>query len=465
MASISSVSALRGALVSFKDDPFAVGDQQAMYYESDGLVIMQDGKITAVGDYASLKHMLQGVQPTHYRDALILPGFIDTHVHYPQTQIIGAYGAQLIEWLNKYTFVAEQQFADEDHARAVADVFLQESLRCGTTTASVYCTVHPASADAFFSAAAGRRMRMIAGKVLMDRNAPAALTDTAQSGYDDSLALINKWHGQGRLSYAITPRFAPTSTPEQLEAAGALWQRHPDTYLQTHISENPSEVEWVRQLYPQCAGYLDVYSNYGLVGPRAVFGHAVHLTEDEWLHLGESGSAVAHCPTSNAFLGSGLFDFARALQPEAPAPAVRTGLATDVGGGTSLSMLRTMGEAYKIGQFGRYSLSAPKAFYLATRGAAHALYLDDKIGSIAPGMEADLLVLDLKSTPLIDFRMKHCNDLDEALFVQMTLGDDRATRAVYVDGQLAYSSSTGLASPLPSSAVDPLQTHQTQETS
>lgn len=427
-------TALRAATLSFRDDPFIVGDQAAMRYEADGLVLIEDGKITACGAYDELKNRIASHSIVRYIDALILPGFIDTHVHYPQTQIIGSYGKQLIDWLNKYTFVAEQQFADAGHAQRVSEFFLQECLRRGTTTAAVYCTVHPTSVDAFFSAAAQRNMRMIAGKVLMDRNAPDALMDTVQSGYDDSDALIDRWHGKDRLSYAITPRFAPTSTPAQLEAAGALWQKHPGAYLQTHISENRSEVDWVKKLFPERANYLDVYAHYGLTGPRSIFGHAIHLQESEWRHLAASGSAISHCPTSNAFLGSGLFDFARATQPPSP---VRLGLATDVGGGTSLSMLQTMNEAYKIAQFGHFSLSAPKAFYLATRGAARALYLDDKIGSIAPGMDADLLVLDLKSTPLIDFRMRHCDSFEEALFVQMIMGDDRAIKAVYIAGEPA----------------------------
>lgn len=430
--------ALRGPTLTFTDDPFQVGDQAAMRYESDGLVIIEGGKIAAAGSYQSLRTQLRSHTLVHYPDALILPGFIDTHVHYPQTQIIGAYGKQLIEWLNKYTFVAEQQFASAEHSAAVADIFLQECLRAGTTTAAVYCTVHPESVDAFFTAAQQRGTRMIAGKVLMDRNAPPALTDTAQRGYDESEALISRWHGKDRLSYAVTPRFAPTSTPAQLEAASALWKKHAGTYMQTHLAETLQENEWVKSLFPERANYLDVYAHYGLTGPRSIFGHSLHLSENEWRHLADTGSAVAHCPSSNGFLGSGLFDFARAREPHAPQHPVRTGLATDVGGGTTLSMLKTMGEAYKIGQFGGYSLSAPKAFYLATRGAAQALYLEDKIGSIEPGMDADLLVLNLKSTPLIDFRMKHCNTLEEALFVQMIMGDDRATEAVYVAGQLAY---------------------------
>jgi len=434
----AAATALRGPTLSFVDDPFTVGDEAAMRYEPDGLIIMQDGIITAFGNHAQLHDQVSPDNITHYLDALILPGFIDCHVHYPQTQIIGAYGAQLIDWLNEYTFVAEQQFSDADHARAVSRVFLDQCLRSGTTSAAVYCTVHPESVEAFFEIASEYGMRMIAGKVLMDRNAPAALTDTAQSGYDDSLALIERWHGKGRLHYAITPRFAPTSTPAQLEAANALWQRHSDVHMQTHLSENQAELEWVRQLFPQHKDYLDVYDHYGLTGPRSIFGHAIHLSEREWQRLSETGSALAHCPTSNTFLGSGLFDFGRAKQPPPPNRPQLVGLATDVGGGTSLSMLQTMGEAYKVGQLGGHSLSAAKLLYLATRGAAQALYLDDKIGSIDVGLDADLVVLDPKSTPLIDFRMKHCQDINEALFVQMTMADDRATQAVYIAGRLAY---------------------------
>jgi guanine deaminase len=440
MTSPSGHFALRGPTLTFVDDPFQTCDEAAIRYESDGLIIIKSGKVVAAGDYRSLKPQLGACRPVHYPDSLILPGFIDAHVHYPQTQMIGGYGAQLIDWLNKYTFVTEQQFGNPGHATAVADIFLNECLRAGTTTAAVYCTVHPESVEALFQAAFKRHMRMIAGKVLMDRNAPVALLDASvRSGYDQSVALIAKWHGKGRLSYAVTPRFAPTSTPAQLEATGVLWKAHPGTYMQTHLAETLEENEWVKSLFPDRANYLDVYTHYGLTGPRAVFGHALHLQEDEWLHLEASGSAITHCPSSNGFLGSGLFDFARARQPQPPARAIRTGLATDVGGGTTLSMLKTMGEAYKIGQLGHYSLSAPKAFYLATRGAAQSLYLEDKIGSIAPGMDADLLVLDMKSTPLIDFRMQHCDTLAEALFVQMTMADDRATRAVYVAGELAYS--------------------------
>jgi len=438
MMATSGRFALRGAFISFSDNPFTAGDGQALQHESDGLIIVDQGHIEYAGSYMGGQDLLQGCTVTHYRNSLICPGFIDTHVHYPQLQIIGAYGAQLIDWLNTYTFVAEQQFADGDHARHVAEVFLTELLRNGTTTAAVYCTVHPGSAQAFFQASHQRGLRMIAGKVLMDRNAPDALLDTAQSGYDDSLALLEQWHGKGRLGYAITPRFAPTSSPAQLEAAGALWKKFPQAYMQTHLSENLDEIAWVKSLYPDREGYLDVYEHYGLTGPRALFGHSVHLDEAEWQHLAASGSAISHCPTSNMFLGSGLFNFRRALTGQ-DGPAVRTGLATDVGGGTSLSMLKSISESYKAGQLNGFSLSAVKAFYMATRGAAQALYLDDRIGSIEKGYEADLVVLDLESTPLLKFRSQYCNSVEELMFVHMTLGDDRATRAVYSNGQLQYT--------------------------
>ncbi|MEQ1519352.1 MAG: guanine deaminase, partial [Usitatibacteraceae bacterium] len=395
-----------------------------------------DGQIKAFGAYASLKDSIDADTPvTTYTDSLILPGFIDLHVHYPQTQIIGAYGKQLIDWLNRYTFVAEQQFADIEHAREVSKLFLDECLRVGTTTAMVYGTVHAHSVDVFFAEAERRGLRMIAGKVMMDRNAPAALLDTAQTGYDQSKALIEKWQGVGRLGYAITPRFAPTSTPAQLEAAGALWREFPQVHMQTHISENTDEVAWVHELFPGRCDYLDVYEHYGLVAKRAVFGHGIHLGESEWQRLHDADAAVAHCPTSNEFLGSGLFRFDTAKNK---ARAVRVGLGTDVGAGTCLSPLRTMGEAYKIGELCGNSLCAADAYFLATRGAAESLHLEDKIGSIAPGLEADLVVLDLKSTPLIEFRMKFCKSIDEVLAVQMTMADDRATRAVYIAGELAF---------------------------
>ena len=426
--------ALRGPALTFTGDPFVDGVEATMRYESDAIVAMAGGKISHFGPAGTVKSALPpGTHIYEYgRDSLILPGFIDCHVHYPQTQIIGAYGEQLLDWLEKYTFVAEQQFAEVAHARAVANVFLDECLRNGTTTVASFCTVHAHSVDAFFEAAAQRGMRTIAGKCLMDRNAPEALRDTAQRGYDESKALIARWHGKGRASYAITPRFAPTSTPEQMELAGALWKEHPGTYLQSHVSENRDEVAYARSIYPERDGYLDIYDHYGQLGPRAIYGHGIWLTEAELSRMHESGTAIAHCPTSNMFLGSGLFDLRKAKQKERP---VRVGLATDVGAGTSLSMLQTMGAAYKIAQLGGGSLSAALAFYLATRGAAQALYLEDKIGSIAVGMEADLIVLNMKSTPLIEFRMNRCESLEDTLFVQMTMADERAVAVRYLNGR------------------------------
>jgi guanine deaminase len=432
-----NAKALRGPALTFSDDPFLVGVERAMRYESDALIVIEDASIRAFGPYDRTKESLPAGAPVarYGDDSLILPGFVDVHVHYPQTQIIGAYGKQLIDWLNKYTFVAEQQFSNKDHARTVAQVFLRECLRAGTTTAMVYCTVYPASVDAFFEESEKLGTRMIAGKIMMDRNAPDALTDTPKRGYDESKELIRRWHGRGRQLYCVTPRFAPTSTPEQMEMTGSLWKESPGTYLQSHVSENRGEVAWVKELYPDRKGYLDTYDHYGQLGPRAVYGHGIWLDEAELQRCHETGTAIAHCPTSNLFLGSGLFKVNEAKRSDRP---VRVGLATDLGAGTSFSQLATMNEAYKVAQLNGYSLSAPHAYYLATRGAAHALYLDDKIGSIAPGLEADLVVLDLKSTPLIDFRMKHCRDVDEALFIQLIMGDDRATRATYVAGELRY---------------------------
>lgn len=429
-------AAIRGPALTFTGDPFESGVDATMRYESDAIVAMAGGRITHFGPASAVKAQLP--RDTHIKeygpDALILPGFIDCHVHYPQMQIVGSYGEQLLDWLDKYTFVAEQQFSEVAHAKLVAGLFLDECLRNGTTTVASFCTVHAHSVDAFFEAAAARGMRTIAGKCLMDRNAPVKLLDSAQRGYDESKMLIKRWHGKGRASYAITPRYAPSSTPEQMESAGVLWKEHPGTYLQSHISENRDEVEFAHRTYPNRDGYLDIYDHYGQLGPRAIYGHGIWLTEAELHRMHETGTAIAHCPTSNMFLGSGLFDLRKAKQKDR---SVRVGLATDVGAGTSLSMLKTMGAAYEVAQLGGGQLSAAHAFYLATRGAAHALYLEDKIGSLAVGMEADVIVLGMKSTPLIEFRMKHVNSIDEALFVQMTMGDERAIAARYIAGKAA----------------------------
>jgi guanine deaminase len=431
---------IRGPVLTYTGDPFKSGLDHTMVYESDGIVVIANGLITHFGPADRIRPQLPpGTQIKDYgKDSLISAGFIDSHVHFPQTCMIAAYGEQLLNWINKYAFPTELKYSDKEFARSVAKVFLQENLRNGITCGCIYCTVYPQSVDALFEEAEKLGMRLAAGKVLMDRNAPEQLLDTPKTGYDESKALIKKWHNRGRLLYAITPRCAPTSTREQLEATGALCKEHPECYMQTHVSENKGEVAWAKELFPERVGYLDIYDRYSLCRPRAVFGHGIHLTDDEMQVMHRTGSAIAHCPTSNFFLGSGFFNIQRAIQKERP---VRVGLGTDLGAGTSFSILATLNEAYKAAQLNSYALSACHAYYVATRGTAHAMYLEDKIGSIAPGMEADLIVLDMKSTPIIGYRMQFANDFEEALFIQMTLGDDRAVQATYVAGELKYNRS------------------------
>ncbi len=424
--------ALRGRLLSFTDDPATAGAAAYSYIE-DGLVLIEGGEIAAVGEASELlARVPQGAAVDHYPENLILPGFIDAHIHYPQTQVIASYGAQLMDWLERYAFAEELRFADPEHAARVAGFFLDELARNGTTTAAVYGTVHAGAAEAFFAESHRRNTRMIAGKVLMDRNAPQGLLDTAETGYAESKALIARWHGKGRQLYAVTPRFAITSSEAQLEAAGTLLREHPDCYLQTHLSENHREIEAVRRLFPWAESYTAVYDRYGLLGPRALLGHCIHLDEGERRLLSESGSVAVFCPTSNLFIGSGLFDLARAHDPAAP---LRVALATDVGGGTSYSMLQTLAEGYKVLQLQGQNLPALLGFYWLTLGNARALGLDDRIGALAPGREADIVVLDARATPAMAHRAERLASLEEELFLLMTLGDDRAVRATYVAGR------------------------------
>ncbi len=427
---------LRGTVVSVRDDPFLHPAGQCLVVHEDGLVVIEGGTIAAVGPYAATREALpEGAPLVHYPDALITAGFIDTHVHYPQLGMIGAYGEQLLQWLERYTFPTEMAFADRAHADRVARLFLQELLRAGTTTAAVYCTVHPQSVDAFFTESARLNTCMVAGKVLMDRNAPAALRDTAQTGYDESKALIGRWHGRGRQHYGVTPRFAATSTPAQLEAAGALLDEYDGLFVQTHLSENLAEIAWVRDLFPARANYLDVYAQAGLVRERAIFGHGIHLSEDEFCLCHARGAALAHCPTSNLFLGSGLFRLFDALDPRRP---VRVGLGSDIGAGTTLSPLATLGAAYKVAALNGTRLDAVQALSLATRGGARALHMEDRLGQVAPGFDADLCVLDPAATPLLRFRRETCTSMEDLLFVLMTIGDERVVRATYVAGQMLY---------------------------
>ena len=431
----AAVHAIRGRLVWFEDDPRMAGSAACREVE-DGVVVVEDGLIRAVGEAAALLPDLPaGTAVADHRGCLVLPGLIDTHIHYPQTRVIASYGAQLLEWLQKYTFVEEQRFRDPAHATAVAQFFLDELARNGTTTAVVYCTVHPESAEAFFTEAAARRLRMIAGKVMMDRNAPERLRDTPEQGYAESKALIEHWHGRGRLGYAVTPRFAVTSSEEQLEAAGALLAEHAGVWMQTHLAENQDEIEAVAAFFPKAKDYTDVYDRFGLLGERSLFGHCIHLAERELQRLADSRSVAVFCPTSNLFIGSGLFDMAALRDARRP---VRVGLATDVGGGTSYSMLRTAAEAYKVMQLKGLNWPALDAFYLMTLGNARALGLEGRIGTLAAGMEADLVVLDPAATPAMAHRLEIIQgDLAETLFLLMTLGDDRAVRACYVLGEPA----------------------------
>lgn len=426
--------AIRGRLLWFEADPAVVGERESLRYVEDGLVILRDGHIDQVGAAAELMETLpRDGRVADYRPNLVLPGFIDPHLHMPQTQVIASYGAELLDWLANYTFVEEQRYVDRSVAEAGSRFLLDELLRCGTTTAAVYCTVHPQSVDAFFSEAEQRNMRMVAGKVMMDRGAPEALTDTPERSYEESEALISRWHARGRLAYAITPRFAVTSTEAQLEAAGALAAAHPDMHVQTHLSENDAEIAFVRKAFPWAKDYTQVYERYGLVRRKALFGHCIHLEGRERDALSDGGASAVFCPTSNLFLGSGLYDFAGMRKA-----GVVTALATDIGGGTSYSMLVTASEAYKALALRGQKLPALQAFHMMTRGNAEAMGLGDKIGRLKPGMEADLTVLDSRATSAMRQRMARAETLAEELFVLMMMGDDRAIAATYVMGKPAY---------------------------
>lgn len=427
---------IRGRIVSFLRRPSGQGDRDAVRILDDGLVVVEGGRILAVEPAGALDALRQaGDVVDDFSGRIVMPGLIDTHIHFPQTRVIASYGAQLLEWLEKYTFPTELKYADRNHAEVGAAFFLDELARNGTTTAVVYGSVHASAIDAFFEASAARDSLMLAGKTMMDRNAPPGLTDTAESGARDTETLIGRWHRKGRQRVVITPRFAITSTPEQLAASGALLAAHPDCLLQTHMSENRAEIETVRRLYPERGGYLDVYDHYGLLSPRTLLGHCIHLRPDEIARMSETGVVAVFCPTSNLFIGSGLFDHDGLERGTRP---VRLGLATDVGGGTSYSMLQTAAEAYKILQLQGQKLSALAAFDQMTRANAAAIGESGRIGRLEPGLDADIVVLDPAATPAMAHRMEAVDgDLEETLFVLMTMGDDRAVAATYIAGRRA----------------------------
>jgi guanine deaminase len=437
---------IKGFRASFLDaiaDPFYAPEADCVRYFSDGLLVVEHGKVKDLGNYEELKSQYTDIPITHFPDRLIVSGFIDTHIHFPQTEMIASYGEQLLEWLSTYTFPTERKFADRNYALEIASLFLDELLRNGTTTALVFTSVFPQSTDAFFEEAQRRNLRMIAGKVMMDRHAPEFLQDTATSSYIETKQLIEKWHKRDRLLYAVTPRFAITSTSEQLSNAGKLLAEFPDVYLHTHLSENVKEVESVAELFPESEGYLDVYDRAGLVGERSIFAHGVQLSDREFARLAEAKSAIAFCPTSNLFLGSGLFKLEKAKSLETP---VKVGLGTDVGAGTSFSILRTASGAYQVAQLRSQKLSAFQTLFLATLGGARALCLDDKLGNFEIGKEADFVVLNLRSTPIMALRNKLTDqtipqtlgEISDQLFATMIMGDDRAIAATYIMGELAH---------------------------
>ncbi|HEY0685933.1 MAG TPA: guanine deaminase [Steroidobacter sp.] len=435
MAHTGELSAHRAAVLQFRSDPGESDSPDAYEYWPDGLLIVSGEHVERVGPASELIGTLPaGVCVHEHHDALILPGFIDTHIHYPQTDVIAAAGRDLLDWLEHYTFPAERRFDNEAHAKSSAEFFLDELARNGTTTAQVLGTVHKLATDVFFEAAAKRGIRMIAGKLLMDRNCPEYLRDTPADGERDTRELIEKWHGQGRLHYAITPRFAPTSSNEQLASAGRIARDHPDVFIHSHLAENVDEVAWVHRLFPEARSYLDVYDRFGLLRERATYAHCIHLDAADRQRMASAGSSAAFCPTSNFYLGSGLFDIAAA-----DAAALQFALATDVGGGTSFSMLRTMAEAYKVTQLLGQRLSPLRMFYLATLGGARVLGLHDRIGQLSPGAEADFVVLDPHVTPLMSRRFKQCATLAERLLLFATLGDERNVVGTYIVGKRVHA--------------------------
>jgi guanine deaminase len=432
---MTNVKAIRGAILHFLHHPRSYDDTASYQYIEDGLIVIEDGHIKAVDETDKILAKLPfGTKIVDYKNHLLMPGFIDLHIHYAQTEMIASYGKHLLEWLDNYVFPAERKYGDPVYAKENAEFFCHELLRNGTTTAVVYSTVHAVAAEILFQEAQKLNMCLVSGKTMMDRNAPAYLLDNPQKAYEESKALIEKWHGKNRLFYALTPRFAPTSTEEQLAVTQKLLQEFPDVYLQTHLAENKKEVAWVKELFPWSKDYTDVYDHYGLLTDKTIMGHSIYLSDREFMRLAETKTILCWSPTSNFFLGSGFFDLARAKKFKS-----RIGIGTDVGGGSSFSMFLTLNEAYKAAAIQHTNLTPLEGFYTITLGNAEALSLEHKIGNFVVGKEADLVVLDLKATPLLANKMKRANSLEEMLFNLMILGDDRVVTATYVLGELKHS--------------------------
>ena len=428
------IVAHRASMLHFLDDPGETDVDSAFEYYEDGLLVIENGLISDCGEASSvIPRLPSGTKLVQHPNCLICPGFVDAHIHYPQLEVMASHGEELLDWLNRYTFPAEMKFANSEYAEVCAERFLDELLRVGTTTALVFGTVHPNSVDAFFRSCEKRNLRMISGKVMMDRNAPVELTDSPESSYVESKSLIESWHDKGRLRYAVTPRFAITSTPEQLDLAGLLLKEYPGVYLQTHLSENRSEVDSIRELFPGAKNYLDVYDQYELLGHRSVFAHCIHLDNEEWSRLNTSGSVIAHCPNSNLFLGSGLFSMKSAVEH-----GVRVGIGSDIGGGCEFSILRTLADGYKVARLRGEDISPLQAFYLATLGGVRALDLEDSIGNFLAGKEADFLILDREATPIIKHRLDVSKNLNEQLFAMMMLGDDRLIKETWIMGEKSH---------------------------
>jgi guanine deaminase len=432
------VKAYRASLLHMLEDPCAVAADQACAWHEDGLLVVDGGHVAAFGPYEEVAPTLPAETEVEALPGRILaPGFVDAHIHYPQTDVVGAWGARLLDWLTTHTFPVEQAFEDRAHADEAAAFFLDELLRNGTTSALVFGTVHKTSVEALFEAALTRNMRIVGGKVLMDRNAPEPLRDTVETGRADSEALIRAWRGRGRLGYAVTPRFAVTSSDAQLAMAGELAAAHPDILVHTHMSENLEEIATVAGLFPAHGSYLDVYDRFGLVGDRSVFAHCVHSEEADLRRLAEAGATAAFCPSSNLMLGSGLFSLKQAC-----GCGTKVALGTDVGAGASFSLLHTIGEAYKVGQLQGEPLDPLHALYLATLAGARALRIEDKVGNLEPGKEADFIVIDPRATALLARRTAR-GTLRDKLFALSILGDDRAIERTYVAGRLAHTRAGG----------------------